>query len=380
MHPLQAFQAALSGLEAWWKIVVPALLPFFILSQLLMGLGIVHFLGVFLEPFMRPLFNVPGSAAFVVLMGYTSGAPLSAHLTAQLRSQGLLTAAEGERLICFTNNASPLFMLGAVAVGMLHDPSLGPVIATAHYASNLILGFLFRFYRRGEASAPVADTPLPHLPRRAWQALLEAQRRDGRPLGQLLNDAVTRSFQVLLAVGGFIVLFAVVIRLAHLTGVARWLEKGLLPFLRLLDLDTQSTSAVAAGVLEMTLGTKAAGELPLALSARLAVISFILGWAGLSVHAQVAAMISGTDLRLGPFIGARLLHGIFASKLVLFFYGPAQPVVRLLQGPFPAAATGHALWVYYAGFPLFTLLFFTSLTALGLLFYTLLRRSKNYWS
>ncbi|GFN23986.1 MAG: sporulation integral membrane protein YlbJ [Thermoanaerobacteraceae bacterium] len=381
LHPLQAFQAALGGLEAWWEIVVPALLPFFVLSQLLMGLGIVHFLGVFLEPFMRPLFNVPGSAAFVVLMGYTSGAPLSALLTAQLRSQGLLTPAEGERLICFTNNASPLFMLGAVAVGMLHDPQLGPIIAAAHYAANLSLGILFRFYRRREGSSPMAGTPLRRLPRRAWQALLEAQRRDGRPFGQLLSDAVTRSFQVLLAIGGFIVLFAVVIRLAQLTGVTRWLEKALVPFLRLVGLDTQSTSAVAAGMLEMTIGTKTAGELPLTLPARLAAISFILGWAGLSVHAQVAAMISGTDLRLSPFIGARLLHGVLASKLVLFFYGPAQPVVNLLKAPFSSAAgSWHALWIYYTGFPLLALMFFISLTALGLLVYALLRRPKNYWS
>ncbi|MGI9951099.1 sporulation integral membrane protein YlbJ [Moorellaceae bacterium AZ2] len=382
LNPRQAFQAALGGLEAWWQIVVPALFPFFVLSQLLMGLGIVHFLGVFLEPFMRPLFNVPGSAAFVVLMGYTSGAPLSALLTAQLRSQGLLTSAEGERLICFTNNASPLFMLGAVAVGMLHDPQLGPVIAAAHYAANLSLGFLFRFYRRREVSTRMTGTPFRHLPRRAWQVLLEAQRQDGRPFGQLLSDAVTRSFQVLLTIGGFIVLFAVVIRLAQLAGIARWLEKALVPFLQLIDLDPQSTPAVAAGILEMTIGTKTAGELPLPAPARLAAISFILGWAGFSVHAQVAAMISGTDLRLGPFVGARLLHAVLASKLVLFFYGPAEPVVKLLNAPFSHMSTAPwtALWIYYTGFALLTLVFFTSLTALGLLVYAFFRRQKNYWS
>lgn len=378
LYPRQAFQAALAGLEAWWQIVVPALLPFFILSQLLMGLGIVHFLGVFLEPLMRPLFNVPGTAAFVVIMGYTSGAPLSALLTAQLRNQGLLTQAEGERLICFTNNASPLFMLGAIAVGMLQDAHLGPVIAAAHYGANLCLGLLFRFYRRGAASTPMPVFSLGDLPRRAWQALLWAQRQDGRPLGQLLSDAVTRSFQVLLTIGGFITIFSVVIQLAQLFGIIGWLAHLLAPFLRFILLDPQSTPAVAAGLLEMTIGTKTASELPLPITARLITISFILGWAGFSIHAQVAAMISSTDLSLAPFILARFLHALVASRLVLLFCGPVKPVIALLQAPFPLSfpAPWITLWVYYTGFALLTLIFFTSLTALGLLAYALLARKR----
>ena len=58
--PEPSFKAAERGLTVWWEIVLPALLPFFIAAELLMGMGIVHFMGVFMEPLMRPLFNVPG--------------------------------------------------------------------------------------------------------------------------------------------------------------------------------------------------------------------------------------------------------------------------------------------------------------------------------
>ncbi|MGB9662776.1 MAG: sporulation integral membrane protein YlbJ [Moorellaceae bacterium] len=376
--PRQAFQAALTGLQAWWQIVVPALLPFFVLSQLLMGLGIVHFLGVFLEPLMRPIFNVPGTAAFVVIMGYTSGAPLSALLTAQLRSQGLLTRAEGERLISFTNNASPLFMLGAVAVGMLNDPRLGPAIALAHYGANLCVGLLFRFYRGGREYAPPVPFSLKHLPRRAWEALLLAQRQESRPLGQLLSEAVTRSFQVLLTIGGFITIFSVLIQLAQLSGITAGLTWVLSPFFRFMLLDPRSSSAVAAGLLEMTMGTKMASELPLPLPARLEAISFILGWAGLSIHAQVAAMISSTDLRLAPFILARLLHALLAARLALFFYGPAEPALAWLRPylrlSFPAPWI--TIWTNYTRFALLTLIFYCSLTGLALLVYALCTRKR----
>lgn len=65
-YPKPAFDAAIIGLNLWWNVVFPSLLPFFILSELLMGLGVVHFIGVLLEPLMRPVFNVPGIGAFAL--------------------------------------------------------------------------------------------------------------------------------------------------------------------------------------------------------------------------------------------------------------------------------------------------------------------------
>ena len=57
--PQQTFQAAFRGLDAWWSIVFPALLPFFVMSELLIGLGVVNFMGVLLEPVMRPSLTYP---------------------------------------------------------------------------------------------------------------------------------------------------------------------------------------------------------------------------------------------------------------------------------------------------------------------------------
>ena len=63
-YPKDAFDSAIMGLNLWWNVVFPSLLPFFILSEILMGLGVVHFIGILLEPLMRPIFNVPGVGAF----------------------------------------------------------------------------------------------------------------------------------------------------------------------------------------------------------------------------------------------------------------------------------------------------------------------------
>ena len=81
LFPEVAFQASLSGLNVWFQVVFPALLPFFIMCELLMGLGVVNFIGVLLEPLMRPIFNVPGAGGFAMAMGLTSGYPMIRLLT-----------------------------------------------------------------------------------------------------------------------------------------------------------------------------------------------------------------------------------------------------------------------------------------------------------
>ena len=131
VYPQEVLSSAGGGLSLWWRFVLPALLPFFILSELLMAAGFVHFLGILLESFMRPLFHLPGKAAFVVAMGYTSGFPMGAVLTARLRQAGEITREEGERLLAFTNNPSPGFRFGAVASGMLGKPTLGILLASS---------------------------------------------------------------------------------------------------------------------------------------------------------------------------------------------------------------------------------------------------------
>ena len=63
---------------------------------------------------MRPLFNVPGEGAFAFLMGLISGYPVGAKIVTDLKDNNLCTTEEAERMLCFTNNSGPLFIIGTV--------------------------------------------------------------------------------------------------------------------------------------------------------------------------------------------------------------------------------------------------------------------------
>ncbi|ADL07805.1 sporulation integral membrane protein YlbJ [Thermosediminibacter oceani] len=318
--PEEAFQAAFEGLDVWFNIVLPALLPFFIGSQLLMGLGVVHFMGVLLEPFMRPFFNVPGAGSFVMAMGLASGYPLGAMLTGKLVKKKLCNAREAERLMSFSNTADPLFMVGAVAVGMFKDVRLGSIISVAHYISALLVGFVMRFYAvDSETTPPVTSSrSRESILLKATRELIRARREDARPFGKLLSDSIKDSINSLLLILGFITLFSVIIRIITIVGFVNMLAPGLSIILKVCGLQETLSPAIISGIFEITLGTKLASTADAPLIQRVVVASAIIAWSGLSVHFQVLSMITDTDIKILPYIIARLLHAIFAGIITYF--------------------------------------------------------------
>lgn len=103
-----------SGLILWANSIVPSLLPFFVATELLSHTFIVPLFGKLLNGFMRPLFNVPGEGAFPLIMGIISGYPTGAKIVSDFYKNGVLSKQEAERLIAFTNNSGPLFIVGTV--------------------------------------------------------------------------------------------------------------------------------------------------------------------------------------------------------------------------------------------------------------------------
>lgn len=346
-YPDQTFQASFEGLQLWFRTVLPALLPFFVLSEVLMGLGVIHALGVMLEPVMRPLFRVPGVGAFALVMGLVSGNPLGAKITGQLRRENLCTREEGERLVSFANTAGPLFMIGAVAVGMFHDASLGVIIVVSHYLAVLIVGMCFRFHGGKSEKTKTGYVARPHgrLFRRAMQAMASARQQDGRPFGRLLSDAIRESMASMIFIGGTIMMFSVLIRILSISGALEYVGTAFGPLLAPWGTDPTLISPLTHGVIEMTNGAQSISQTPADLVQRLTAIGFVLGWSGLSVHTQVAAMLHGTDIRFAPYMMARCLHGIVAAALTWLLF----PVLRASEPATTPAITSIIEQLSYWG-------------------------------
>ena len=347
-YPKESFDSAIVGLNLWWNVVFPSLLPFFILSEILMGVGVVHFIGVILEPLMRPLFNVPGVGAFAMSMGLASGYPMDAVITCKFRKNQLCSAVEAERLLSFTNTADPLFMFGAVAVGMFAMPELGIIIALAHYLSSFLVGIIFRFHGTGR-DAKTADGPTPSgsIIIRAFRALYQARQADKRDFGQLLGDSVKSSMNTILLIGGFIILFSVFLRVISVIGLMDYLSACFAWLLSGCGLSAALAPALVSGLFELDIGSMVASQAQAPLVEKVAIASAIIAWSGLSVHAQVASIVVESGIRMRPYVVARLLHAVFAAALTFLLMGPARDLAGLLSPPAVFTMSGGNAWILW---------------------------------
>src|SRR5690606_39644154 len=74
-----------------------------------------------------------------------------------------------------------------------------------------------------------------------------------------------------------------------------------------------------------------ASEAHASLIERTIAASAVIGWSGFSVHAQVAAMVYGTDIRMAPYLFARLMHGILAAIFTWVLFEPLGGASAALQ-------------------------------------------------
>lgn len=365
IFPQESFEASKGGLNIWWTIVFPSLLPFLIFSELLISFGVVRFIGVMLEPFMRPLFRVPGVGGFVWAMGLASGFPAGAKFTVRLRQEEQLTRIEAERLVCFTNSSNPLFLFVAVAVGFFHNPHLGIILALSHYLGNICVGIIMRFYRwKEEKSHAKVLTKLPSI-RQAFSQMHRTRIKETRPFGSLLGDAVLSSIQTLLMIGGFIILFSVVNKLLFHMNITGLLASGVGGILHIFNFPDSLSLPFISGMFEMTLGSKLTSTVEEAtLFQQTVMTSFILAFNGFSIQAQVASIIAATDIRFTPFFLARIAHGLLASIITVLLWEPFYKGKMYSGSPinaFPVSGSGdHANSLYQSMLdigPILTLVF-----------------------
>ncbi|MCR8641795.1 sporulation protein [Paenibacillus sp. N1-5-1-14] len=377
--PDQAFQASLNGLQVWWKYVFPALLPYFILTELLVGMGLIHGIGTLLDPLLRWTLRLPGVSGWAIAVGAISGFPTGAKATAKLRSENLIGQHEGERLLAISHLASPALVLTVIGVSFFASPAIGGLLLTVHYLTAIMAAIVhFREGRKKEKPCGVGQLNVgvegksheaiserngneerlvvakenqqserlnAHSRRSSPLAAMKAAHvRDGRSFGKLLGDSVTSSVGNLMVIGGYILMFSVLLHALTMTGVAAGLT-SLLGVVMPHDVAASASAAVRAllsGFLEPHLGAYAWSQSGLPLMWQVAGAASVLGWGGLSAHAQVRALTQETDLRYGPFLRFRLLHSVLAAGLTVALWRPWLALGGGSQPSFFDAAAGSS--------------------------------------
>ncbi len=291
IFPEVSLTYAKMGLDCFLKIVLPALFPFMVGARVLLYLGFFQKIEKGLSPIMKPLFRLPGIAAFPFIMGVSSGYPTGAALTVGLLDEGHLTKSEGQKLLLLSSAASPLFMTGAVATGFLGNSQLAIVLLLSHYLSLFLLGILIPVKK--EKQRPLM------IPKN--------QENQSSSFGQILSRSLQEAMDVLLMVLGFMMIFSVISGLLTTTGIFE-----ILPGEYLGDLLSAS--------FEISLGAELLGTSTYDLALKLSGISFLLFFGGFSILFQVQTLLSGSRLSFKIFVVQRFLGGIVSACITYILY------------------------------------------------------------
>ena len=285
--------AVRDSLDLFVNSVFPSLFPFLIVTELLSHTVIIYVLSSKLEKCMKVVFNCPSISAYPFIMGIISGYPVGARIVANLRLENKISKSVGDKLLIFTNNAGPLFIISSVGIGIFANQSIGFLLYFVHFISCIITGFFFgRFYKKSFRELTISNYDELNL----------------SSFGEIASLSIRKAFYTLSTVCGFVIIFSLVISILQASGILSLVfGKNILAEYMIL------------GMLEITSGIKLISTISgLSLLGKILATSFLLGFGGISVLLQVWSIISKSDLSIKPYLCGKLFNGA-VSVICMFF-------------------------------------------------------------
>ena len=302
--------AAKNGLVLWANSIVPSLFPFFVATELLSHTNFTYYLGKILNRFMKRIFNVRGEGSFALLMGIISGYPIGARIASNFRENNICSKEECERLLSFTNNSGPLFILGSVGISMFGNSTIGFLLLITHLLASLTVGIIFRFWKYNAKYVSIKNSSY----------INSKDNISFSNLGSIIGTSISNSINIILLIGGFVVLFSVIISILQTSQLLDFLSNFIKPIFNLLNIPTEFGNGIISGILELTNGLNIVCNIPSKkLSINIIIASFLLGLGGFSILLQVWSTIAKTDLSIKPYILGKLLQACISAFYTFIF-------------------------------------------------------------
>ena len=194
---------------------------------------------------------------------------------------------------------------------MFRSTSIGLLLLLTHILGSLTVGVIFRFWKSPRFYQKRFNRSF-----NEDSTYSNSSTVDLSNLGGILGESISNSISTLLTIGGFVVLFSVIISIfqsSHFLNLFAFVFDAFgIPF----DIG----SATLLGMIEITNGISCISAIALKkISINIIIIAFLLGFGGISVMLQVWSIVSKTDLSIKPYILGKLLHGLFAAFYVFVF-------------------------------------------------------------
>lgn len=292
--PKDAVNAAANGLMLWYEKVLPTLLPFAVLSNILIDSNYLQYLNRILAPLLCRLLPVSDNGAFVLLSGFLFGFPMGSKNCAQLLKNGGITRQEADVLFVITNNISPVFISSYILQQQLHMTKMTLISYLILFVPPLVLGFV-RLRRQVPKQSSLHSQTVQTVQTAPY---LHKKPASGSQMNFKIIDAgIMNGFETLTRLGGYIMLFSML--------------SSILPKLPLPEI----FGICLTGITEITNGIALLGNSELSSGLRYILAMAFTAFGGLSGIAQTSAMVKDTGLSIKSYCIQKLLLGAVSAAL-----------------------------------------------------------------
>lgn len=201
---------------------------------------------------------------------------------------------EAKFLMSFANNANPIFILSTVAIATLNNLNYGILLLFSHYLSSLIIllcNILHKSIIHESITFLKSNDNI-------------SDKKLHKTIFEILNDSIKKTYLTLSQILAYIILFNI-------------LSEEITIILKLLQIPNNYIYIVQA-LFESTKGIKnIALNFEGNISTILTLISFILGFSGLSIIFQIYSCIYNTKISLKHILKYKILQGLISATITI---------------------------------------------------------------
>lgn len=278
---------AASGLLLWFNQVLPVLMPFTLLVQLMLAGSTVIWLSRLMAPPIRKIFGLSPSCSFCILTGFLCGFPMGALTASQSLQKGFITRNEAQLLSAACNNAGPMFFTGYLLDKQLHAGNNSFALTVIFYGSAL-LWLWIRGHRLAAGHRIHTQSP---------ESMTQTSEHLQKPSADIsLRQIFLTSSELMLKIGIFMMLFS--------------MFNAILASIPALP---AAMAAITAMLLEITGGAAAITELSLPIEIKTVLVMSGAAFGGLCIAFQTYSLIHSQKLSFVKYLLDKTAIGLMTA-------------------------------------------------------------------
>lgn len=287
LSPAVYSQSCLNAISVWSLKVLPCLLPFFIITKMIIGL--ISPKQTKLDKLFYKIYHTPATSSTIFLLSILSGYPMGAKMIADMHEKGIYSSKDAKRMLAFCSISGPMFMIGSVGMAILGSYSAGLIILVSNLIACLINGLIYRGKKTEQVSAPISAPA---------------------PTNSILAESVYDALISILLVGTYMVLSFLIIDMLNNLQILNCICS-------IFGNNLEIVKAILSGTIEITRGIIEVNNCQLTMQIKTILTSGLIGFGGFCIMFQSMSFLKKLKIKFNFVLLQKFTQGILAGLTAL---------------------------------------------------------------